>query len=140
VDAPQYGSLREKIAAESVARKRDYALYAVAIGKAHEAGMAAVAAIVPDPMVVVNNQTGQRYFVEGGVCGFAWTHVPDGKGRFARWLTRENVGHKSYYGGVDISAHTGDQSMQRNEAYAHAYARTLRDTLGVEAYAQSRID
>jgi hypothetical protein len=136
----QYGSLREKIAAESRERKARYVQYEAAVATAHEAGLIASKLATPTPMVVEDRRSGQRWHVEGGACGFAWVHIPDGKSSFARWCVKSQIGHKSYRGGVDISARTGDQSMQRNEAYAVAYAQSLRTTLCVEAHADSRID
>lgn len=135
----QYGSLREKIAAETLERKADYARFEFICEHAHKAGMKAHAESAPAPMVVQDGRTGREWFVADGVCGFAWVHVPDGKSRFARWLVKTGKAHKSYRGGVDIWVSTPDQSMQRKEAYARAYAAELK-AAGLEGYAQSRMD
>ena len=134
-----YATLRQKISAESAERKLDYDRFEIACAEAHAIGTEAVTASTPTPMVV-QDQSGKQYFVEGGVCGFAWVHVPKGTSRFARWLSKTNRGGRSYYGGVDIRSGQRDQSMERAEAYCRAYALHLVTALGVECYMQSRID
>jgi hypothetical protein len=118
--------------------------------RAQAAGMKALQEAEPVPMVVgdadLNGQFipgGRKYFVEGGVCGFAWVHVSPGNCAFANWLKKAGVARKSYYGGVDIRVQEGGQSMQRKEAYAKAMAKVLNEAnlKGVKSiYADSRMD
>lgn len=143
----QYASLREKIAAETKARKERYAEFETLYAKAHEAGHAAAVAVNPVPMVVgeadgLSNRFkpgGQQWFVSEGVCGFAWIVVRPGNSSFARWLKKEKKASKDYYGGVSLWIRDYNQSMQRKEAYAHAFAGVLK-AAGIEAYGQSRLD
>ncbi len=116
--------------------------------KAHEAGLKAVKDCTPVPMTVGSPTTvlgndidysKKTYFVEGGVCGFAWIKIAEGRSSFAKWAKTNLRAHKSYSGGVDIWVGDFGQSMQRKEAYAYAYADVLQDA-GVKAYGQSRMD
>lgn len=82
----------------------------------------------------------RQYFVEGGVCGFAWIKVRPANCPFANWLKKNgHVRGVAYQGGVDIWVHEFGQSMQRKEAFAHAFAEVIYKA-GIKAYAQSRID
>ena len=105
--------------------------------EAHRAGCAALEAIVPDPMIV-SDQDGRAYYVGGGVCGFAWIRVP-GNTAFARWCKSQRIGHKGYPSGWSVWVHQGGQSMQRKEAYAVAFAEVLKSH-GIKASAESRMD
>jgi hypothetical protein len=108
--------------------------YQAIFNEAHAAGMAAGEAAVPQPMYI------QGYApVMDGVCGFAWVHLPDARAPFAKWARDNNKGHKSYRNGFDLSVDGFNQSMQRKEAYARAFANVLKQH-GVDAYMQSRID
>ena len=104
--------------------------------QAHAAGMQALQAAAPVPMVVVG--AGAAYVVEEGACGFAWVTCK-GNTKFARWAKAAGVARPSIMGGLRINVWEGGQSMARKEAYAHAYAATLR-AAGVDAYAHSRMD
>ena len=86
------------------------------------------------------------YFVEDGVCGFAWVSVyPANKGntklgKEERKLLETAGFTKNDYDRCHqlwISAY--NQSMQKKEAYAGAYAKVLRD-YGFRAYSGSRLD
>ena len=104
----------------------------------------------PTPMVVfeANGLTnepkpgGNRYYVKGGVCGFAWVKFK-GNTAFARWAKKNNIARADYPSGLSISAFALaseiGQSLERGEAAARAAAKVLQEA-GVEAYAQSRID
>lgn len=116
--------------------------------QARAAGEAAGVAAQPVPMIVGTPTTPfgndidpnkQTYFVEGGVCGFAWVHIPDARQPFVRYLKGIGEGYKSYKRGWDISVHFGGQSLQRKEAYAGAFARVLNES-GIDCYVQSRMD
>ena len=102
---------------------------------AHNAGMAAVAAIVPRPMLIAGYAP-----ILDGVCGFAWVNIRPANSRFAKWLVLNQYARKdSYAGGVRLSVHQFNQSMQRKEAYAYAFAEKLRE-YGVDCFADSRMD
>ena len=84
--------------------------------------------------------TKKTYFVEGGVCGFAWVHIDPARGAFVNWCKANKRGGKSYYGGYDLREDGGyGQSLQRKEAFCGAFAEVLRK-YGINAYAQSRMD
>jgi hypothetical protein len=124
--------------------------YAALYAKAHEAGMAAGNAHKPTPMIVGSpstplgndvDPTQKTWYVESGVCGFAWIKIGDARSSFARWLRRTGkVREASYGGGYSIWVHEFGQSMERKERYARAFAEVLREG-GIErVYAQSRMD
>jgi hypothetical protein len=97
-------------------KERWQAIYAVA----DQAGIAAIAATVPKPLVV----DGSVYM--DGLCGGALIVVADARRGFARWLKTSGKGQRSYTGGCAISARRDDQSAERAEAYATAFATVLR--------------
>lgn len=116
-----------------------------------EARIAAVEAGLkcrPVPMVVqerINalddkSAVKQEWFVDDGVCGFAWVKIRPGNSSFARWLVKNGKARSAYTGGVDIWVSEFGQSMQRKEAFAVAMAKVFREKLGVNAYADSRLD
>lgn len=117
--------------------------------KAREAGLEAGNGSKPTPMIVGSpstvfgddiDPTKPTYFVEDGVCGFAWVNVKPGNSAFAKYLVKSGRAHSdSYYGGITIWVSDYNQSMQRKEAYAHAFAKVLSDA-GIRAYASSRMD
>lgn len=119
----------------------------VIANKAHEAGIKAVEALQVIPMVVSerasplddSSPVQKQYYVADGVCGFAWVAFKGNTawGRYAK----KYLGAKSKYGGglqIWISAY--NQSMQKKEAYAQAYAKVLNDNGIADAYADSRMD
>jgi hypothetical protein len=134
--------------AESAARRERYAHFEKLWAAAHEAGMAAGHAALPEPMVVTPDSMtlngrpflNKTYVVPDGVCGFAWVTVP-GNSSFAKW--RKKMGgraEREYYGGCCIKwVAEFNQSMTRKEAYAEAMARVLNEG-GVPARSHSRID
>jgi len=117
--------------------------------RAREAGLAAGNGSKPTPMVVGSPSTPfgsdidhskPTFFVEDGVCGFAWIQVKPGTSAFAKYLVKSGRARPdSYYGGVSIWVSDYNQSMQRKEAYAHAFAKVLVDA-GIKAYSMSRMD
>jgi hypothetical protein len=117
--------------------------------EAYEAGIKAGNAVQVTPMVVgtetspfsnIIDETKQTYFVEGGVCGFAWVKIRPARGKFVQWLKEQNIGSKdNYEGGYTIWCHEFGQSLTRKEAFAGAFAEVLRN-YGIDAYGQSRID
>lgn len=148
--AMEYGSLREKIAAESAKRRERYEGFAALYAKAHEAGERAAEACTPTPMVVGTPTTllgsdidhsKPTYYVADGVCGFAWVVVRPANSSFANWLkkTAKVRGGRSYGGGCSIWISAYGQSMQKKQAYAGAFAKVLCEA-GIKAYADSRMD
>lgn len=108
--------------------------------KAHLAGVAAVQSANVQPMVVTDESRGAVYYVEDGVCGFAWIKIRPAKGAFVKWCKENEIGRvDSYEGGYNIWVHDYNQSMRKKEAYANAFARVLSDN-GVNAYSMSRMD
>ena len=147
----EYGSLREKIAAEKVERQAKYAKFESAMAKASAAGRAAGEAAKPQAMMVVqpsnplndNSVPKAMWHVPEGVCGFAWVKVSPGNSPFAKWLAKNKLARKSYYGGVEINISDFGQSMERKEACANAMAKVLNEELagqGLSIYASSRLD
>ena len=142
-----YGSLREKIAAESAERRQRYADYATWIDEAHQAGLAAGKTAGCTPMIVSqhenmaddNSAVVKEWLVMDGPCGFAWVTVTPGTCSFARWAVKEQGWRKDYYGGVSLYVHEFGQSMQRKIEYAHAYAKVLHSH-GVGVRCNSRMD
>tara|TARA_B100000686_G_C16598435_1_gene867343 strand:+ start:109 stop:591 length:483 start_codon:yes stop_codon:yes gene_type:complete len=109
------------------------------IDKAKSAGLKAVKELKVIPMTVVSHQTGKEYFVEDGLCGFAWVNLYPATSSFARWLKKEGIGRKGYPSGLSIWIDDFNQSLQKKETYARAYAEVLRD-YGYKAYSSSRMD
>ena len=110
-------------------------------------GNVAVQMATVAPMVVQQRENplndGSRlvreYFVADGVCGFASINVKPANSKFAKYLVANGLGRKAYGGGVSISVHQFNQSLQKKEAYAHAFAKVLRDN-GINAWSESRMD
>lgn len=85
------------------------------------------------------------YTVPDGPCGFAWVslYANDTETRRLCNYLRDRRGWSGpsrYYGTRFNFVQTGSQSYVRNDAYARAFAQTLRDQLGVTVYAGSRLD
>lgn len=150
----QYASLTEKIKAESKARRERYALFEKVYNEALKIGREAAQKYNPVPMHVytpkypfgdesIIDTTKPQYIVKGGVCGFAWIHIPKANNSFVRWLQKKNIGHKSYYGGWDISIMEFGQSMECKEVMAREASQYISENLkdhDVYCYCQSRMD
>jgi hypothetical protein len=123
--------------------------------KADAAGRAAVEKLQVVPMIV-GQETGffsgkidytkPTYYVEDGVCGFAWVDVyPEYKGntRLGKEERRilEANGFKKKFEGSAYYKWVSDynQSMQKKEVYARAFAEILREN-AIKAYSGSRLD
>lgn len=114
---------------------------------ADQAGRQAAEAHKPTPMVVQqhasplndNSPVVQSWVVDGGVCGFAWVHLSKANTSFANWCRRKKLGHKSYYGGWDISCGAYGQSMEKKEKYCAAFANEL-SRHRISCYMESRMD
>ena len=123
--------------------------FAAIYKEAHEAGHAAATAANPVPMIVGEetalfsgklDMSKPTHFIADGVCGFAWVNVRDARKPFAKWLVKQGHARKDgYYGGVTVWVGAYNQSMQRKEAYAYAFASVLHKH-GIDCHAQSRID
>ena len=112
---------------------------------AHEAGMAAGLAARPTPMHLVEAdiwgcpKPGAEVHCEmEGPCGFAWVWIA-GNTTFGRWAKKQGLARPSYPKGLQISCHEFNQSMERKEAYALAYARVLQE-YGIKCFSASRMD
>jgi hypothetical protein len=121
--------------------------------KAHKAGMEALNACIPTPMVVSqhtnplndNSPVKKQWFVPQGACGFAWVNVrcngSEGR-KFINALKKEEIDEyrkDDYYGGYTLWVHYGNQSIELKEAYAYAYASVLQEN-NIKCYANSRLD
>ena len=115
--------------------------------QAKEQGLRAVQQAYVAPMIVQQRQNPlndnstliREYFVSDGVCGFASVTVKPANCKFAKYLVANGLGRKAYNGGVSMSVHEFNQSLQKKEAYAHAFAKVLRDN-GINAWSESRMD
>lgn len=115
--------------------------------EAHYKGNAAVQMTTVTPMVVQQRENPlnddsrviRQYVVNDGVCGFASVTVKPANSKFAKFLVANGLGRKAYNGGVSMSVHQFNQSLQKKEAYAYAFARVLNEH-GIKAYVDSRMD
>jgi hypothetical protein len=87
---------------------------------AHAAGLVAMNACVPKPLVVES-----QVYMEGD-CGGATIVIDDGRKSFARWLKKNGRGDGHYKSGNVIPAERIGQSAETAKAYADAFARVLR--------------
>ena len=139
--APEFATLREKIAYEKQARLDRFARFEEIYQLAREAGWDAHEADIPTPMTVVS--ASQEWLIEDGACGFAWVIVRPGTSSFARWLVKNGHGSAAYGGGVMIWVNTQSQSLARKQAYAQAFAGVLtgsEELSGLHIFAGSRMD
>ena len=115
--------------------------------QAHYAGNVAVEMTTVTPMVVQqranplndNSELVREYFVSDGVCGFASVNVKPANSKFAKFLVANGLGRKAYNGGVSMSVRDFNQSLQKKEAYAYAFASVLNEH-GIKAFVDSRMD
>jgi len=137
--AKQYTSLREKIAAEKRERAERYAGFAALFDNAARIGFEAGRNADPAPMAVYNPASDKTDVVSEGPCGFAWVTIRPGNGSFARFLVKENLARRAYYGGVEIWISAHNQSYARKMENARAMAQHLRNA-GIEAFPGGRLD
>lgn len=150
--APEFGSLREKIAYEKAERAARYARFEALFQEAWEAGRAAAEACVPTTMIVGSPSTPlgndidptQPIYVETeGPCGFAWVKVNPATSSFGHWLVKTDRGRTSYPRGVQIWISGYGQSYERKSAHAVAMADVLKASPlleGLRIYAGGRLD
>ena len=139
---------KAKVQADAEERATRYARFETAFDSARAVASAAGKAFTPTPMTVVEpsnplddaSPPRQTWHVPEGVCGFAWVNVSPGNSSFARWLSKNGLAGKSYYGGVDIWISAFGQSYERKMAAAEAMAEELRSSLNIKAYASGRLD
>ena len=126
-----------------------YDIYA----EAYAAGKAAAEAATPRPMYVGTAKslfddsfdTSQPvYYVNEGVCGFAWVKIRPARGPLVTMLKKRGVGYKAYGGGWQVPAWEfgsprGSQSYERAMAAAQAATAVLKQ-YGITAYAEGRLD
>ena len=122
--------------------------------EASEAAEAAVKACRPTPMIVGSpstplgndvDPTQQTWFVEGGVCGFAWVVIRPARGTIVAELKKRKIGGAHYGGGYSLSSWQLAPSIRQDQSYerAVAAARGAVEVLkkyGVNAYVDARID
>ena len=118
---------------------------------AHNKGMQAGRGHRAEPMFVRNNDTGEQWQIDDGVCGFASVIVKPARGKFVKFMKKyfgEDVPrsqyeiamcHKSYLGGLAIPCMKFGQSMEKKRAYCRAFANVLQDA-GINAEVTSRMD
>lgn len=150
--APEFTSLREKIAWEKQERLARYARFEEIFAEAVKAGQAAHDAATPRPIIVGTPTTplGDDIdlskpvdYVSEGVCGFAWVRIAPATSSFARWLVKQGHGSTSYKGGIQVWVRTQTQSYERKMAYAQAMADVLTsapELSGQRIYAAGRLD
>ena len=123
--------------------------YVEILNEAHEAGMAAGNAKVPQPMVVTervnplddSSEVKNQWLVPSGLCGFASVITNEhGNGKFVRHLKSVGEGDKYYYGGHYVKwVREFGQSYEQKVAQAHAYADALNN-YGIKPYVEDRLD
>lgn len=127
--------------------------------EAIEAGNNALNEAKPTPMVVQqhasvlddNSPVQKEWVIDGGVCGFAWISFKANTTANRKFLAglkkaglageKQNgaVWGKSYQGGYSYWVAQGGQSMERKQAFAHAFADVLEKN-GLKVYVGSRMD
>lgn len=79
------------------------------------------------------------YIINDGVCGFAQIRFA-GNTAFGRWAKANGLARPdSYYGGLSVWVSDFNQSFQRKDAYASAFAQSLEEN-GIKAHSTSRLD
>ena len=111
--------------------------------RAYAAGMDALNAARPTPVAWVqtdlnNNPIGQPCVDSEGMCGFAWIKIAGNTG-FARTMKSLGLFRKAWDRGFDFWVSEGNQSIDRKEAFARAFAKVLNEN-GIKASVGSRLD
>lgn len=112
--------------------------------EAHAAGMEALNAATPRPMVVSDDPnymtTRNVYYVSEGVCGFASIAGIRANSRMGKWLVSRAKGRRATYEpGVRVWVREGGQSYERKVAYAYAFSNVL-SKYGIKHHVESRLD
>lgn len=135
----QYGSLREKIAAEKLERETRYAGYEALFARANAEGFRAGETMTPRAMVVCRADGTPIERVSDGMCGFAWVRVKSANKGFGHWLLKTGRARKGYYGGAEIWISAHNQSYERKLAHAQRMAQIFNEN-AIEAYGTGRLD
>ena len=140
----KFASLKEKIAAEKVARAAKHESFAALYAKAQAVGFQAGETTKPRPMGIVEcdamgRPIGPAHIEYEGMCGFASVIVRHANKGFGHWLITTGLARKSYYGGAEIWIHSHNQSYERKVAHANAMVKLMPDA-GIEAHVSSRLD
>ena len=113
--------------------------------EARTAGIAAGIAARPTPMHIVEADAFGRplpgaivHRENEGPCGFAWVSFK-GNTPFGRWAKKQGISRAGYPSGQEIACHEFNQSLERKEAYANAFAKVLT-SYGIACHAGSRMD
>jgi hypothetical protein len=123
--------------------------------KAHTAGMESVKNTVSRTVMVYEethpfsgtmDNTKPHYILDDYPCGFSWVNVyPANKGNTSlgkeerRVLESAGFRKNDYEKSYQLWVSDFNQSMQKKEAYADAFAKVLREN-GIRAYSGSRMD
>lgn len=114
---------------------------------ADAAGKAAADAVQLNPCVFSetdvfgNKLPGKPVYSIPDACGFAWVNIKPGNIKFAKWMVASGMAKKdSYNGGVRYPVFEFGQMISKKEAYAYAFAETLREAGIKRVYADSRLD
>lgn len=112
------------------------------VNQAHAAGLDAMRARIPNPMVVKDMQSNQSWFVPGGVCGFAWINLYGIRKNSKLGKAFIGTGFKKndYEKCLQFWVHDGGQSMELKESYAYAFTKVIREQGGFDAMHGSRMD
>ena len=144
----------EKIRDKAQEQEKKYEGFSRMWAQAIEAGTRAAESCKPVPMMVGDPKSKnpfapdaeidtekEHWIVEGGACGFAWIHIPNGRCSFLQWAKKNIPGQfrKSYRGGDDFHVSGYGHEMTRKSEFATAAAAILCEG-GITAYATSRID
>lgn len=125
-----------------VAAPRAQPTFAWIFDVAGAAGAAAHHAAVPEPMTLVTRIDraghGRTYHCSEGMCGFSWVHIK-GNTPFGAYCKKAGIARPAYGGGLNISYPFMSQSYDRGQAWASAFADSLKSN-GIFAYADGRLD
>lgn len=106
------------------------------LSRASAEGNEAFRKAAPEPMTVTDGV--RSWHVEDGVCGSAWVRIA-GNTAFGRYCKRNGIARPAYGGGLSIYPSIPSQSLDRNTAWATAFADELQRA-GIDAQPHSRID
>lgn len=114
-----------------------HTIYQRAVKEGQEAVQKLIESKTLQPMIVQeraspvddSSEIVKEYFVEDGVCGFAWIVIKPATSAFAKWLVKNDIASPHWQGGISIWVHEYDQSMQKKSAFARGFAKVIKDNL-----------
>jgi hypothetical protein len=109
------------------------ARWAAIYERAVTAGESAAQAAPPSPMIIHGYGTEWE-----GLCGYGWVHLPNARHPMAKWLLKTKNGRRANPG-VSIWSTAMTQSLDRNRAWAEAFAKVLQAN-EVDCSAKHRLD